>query len=52
MNINWKTVGTITTIAGAILSVIGSIAGEKNTEATITEKVNEAVKNLTVENNQ
>jgi hypothetical protein len=43
MNINWKLVGTITTVAGAVLSLVSSIAEGKKTELTIKEEVAEAV---------
>lgn len=43
MKINWKLVGTITTVAGAALSLLSSIAEGKKTELTIKEEVAEAV---------
>ena len=43
MKINWKLVGTLTTVAGAVLSLVSSVAEGKKTELTIKEEVAEAV---------
>ena len=51
MNINWKLVGTITTVAGAALSLISSIADGKKTELAIKEEVAEAVTKALAEKN-
>lgn len=50
-NINWKLVGTIVTVAGAGLSILGSIAEGKKTELTIKEEVAEAVTAALAEKN-
>lgn len=41
--VNWKLVGILTTIAGAGLSLVSGMAEDKKMEATIEDKVEEAL---------
>lgn len=43
---NWKAIGLGATIIGGAISVLSSIASDKNTEAAIDEKVNERCKGI------
>ena len=44
---NWKLVGLVTTVVGAVVSVISSLAESKRQDETIARKVSEAVAKLT-----
>lgn len=43
MNINWKFIGVLTTIAGAGLSLVSSLVEDKKMDETIELKVKEAL---------